>query len=63
MDDLKNMFYDSDAQNNIDYSRDFEKFTDIGSPRSNGSSQTSKLSLRDLLNESFDDYLSKLKQV
>jgi hypothetical protein len=61
MDDIKNMFYDS--QSNFEASKDFEKFTDIGSPRSHSSSRSSKVSLKDLLNESFSEYLNKIKIV
>jgi hypothetical protein len=44
-----------------DISKDFEKFTDISSPRSHTSSRSSKLSFKDLLNESYEDYLNKIK--
>ena len=45
-----------------DYSKDFEKFTDISSPRSYSSStKSSKISFKDLVIESYEDYLNKIK--
>jgi hypothetical protein len=63
---MKNKLYSGiyDTSSNYeltDISKDFEKFTDIGSPRSQASSRSSKLSFKDLLNESYDDYLNKIK--
>lgn len=43
-----------------DISKDFEKFTDISSPRSHSSGR-SKISFKDLLNESYENYLKKIK--
>jgi hypothetical protein len=63
--DIKSKFYDS--QSNFEASKDFDKFnTDIGSPRSQSSrtskSSSSKLpSFKDLMNETYDDYLAKIK--
>jgi hypothetical protein len=54
--------YDSSSNYEVtDISKDFEKFTDIGSPRSQASSRSSKVSFKDLLNESYEDYLNKIK--
>jgi hypothetical protein len=61
MDDLKTRILDTNS--NYEISKDFEKFTDIGSnsPRSIGSVNT--LSLRELTNESYNDYMRKIKNV
>jgi hypothetical protein len=63
---MKNKLYSGiyETSSNLemtDISKDFEKFTDIGSPRSQASSRSSKISFKDLLNESYDDYLNKIK--
>jgi hypothetical protein len=64
--DIKNKIYSGiyDSTSNLeltDISKDFEKFTDISSPRSHTSSRSSKLSFKELLNESYEDYLKKIK--
>jgi hypothetical protein len=66
MEDLKSLMYDSQLE--FEASKDFERFTDIGSssPRSQVSSRsnkTSKTSLREMLNESFENYKRKVFQV
>lgn len=61
MENLKTRILDTNS--NYELSKDFEKFTDIGSnsPRSIGSVNT--LSIRDLTNESYNDYIRKIKNV
>ena len=61
MEDIKTRFYDTNT--NFEIGKDFEKFTEMGSssPKSIGSVNT--LSFRDLTNESFNDYIRKIKNV
>jgi hypothetical protein len=62
MEDLKSIMYDS--QVDFEASKDFERFTDIGSssPRSQTSSRSGKTNFREMLNESFDHYRKKVMQ-
>jgi hypothetical protein len=59
MEDIRSRIYDTNS--NFEIGKDFEKFSEIGSPRSIGSVNT--LSFRDLTNESYNDYIRKIKNV
>jgi hypothetical protein len=61
MEDIKTRFYDTNS--NFEIGRDFDKFSEMNSnsPRSIGSVNT--LSFRDLTNESYTDYIRKIKNV
>jgi hypothetical protein len=65
MEDLKSLMYDSQVDFEAEASKDFERFTDIGSssPRSQASGRSGKTSFREMVNESFDHYRRKVMQV
>jgi len=62
MDDFFNKFYDN--QNNVasNAEHDISRFTDLGSPKSMHSTKSNR-TFKQLVNENFSDYLSKIKQV
>ncbi len=61
MEDFRSRMYDTNT--NFEIGKDFDKFTEMGSnsPRSIGSVNT--LSFRDLTNESYNDYIRKIRNV
>jgi hypothetical protein len=59
--EIYNSFFPTQSTN-YEVEKDLEKFTEFGSPRSQVSSRSSK-TIKDLMNESFEDYINRIKEV
>jgi hypothetical protein len=62
MDDFINRIYDNQSTNSNIFDQDLTKFTDVGSPKSMHSQKSNK-TFKQLLNENYSEYFSRLKHV
>lgn len=62
MDDIINKFYDNQNTITSTTEHDISRFTEVGSPRSMHSTKSNK-TFKQLINENYTDYLSKIKPV